>query len=411
MSTSYDNSVILNLFRERNIIEIKDYNLELSNKTDKLGSDFRDQLFKNYKNILKVTDNVNNLFLEMKNVDVSFTDLCFNDDIYKLQKLSEFQIDNRNKNDVKNDGETDSSDFSSLDNAKMILLLSNWSISITVFMKRFASSSTSSNIFQKALSNFEELGSNLSQFNDYEKSIEDKCKEFQYFILESSYSGSSAFTLEQWIKLYYLFNNYNYNFPWDKSNLKIVESIIFESIFQFDQVSLFKASNELIIKFVKSDAFKFKYIETIENKIKTKFNRLDTLLQDGLTNNNIANEISLFSLSASATYNVSDIVENSHLYSLGLTTSKRIELYNITEPILGLLHQLMKNGGSTIQLKKYKDKLIIILKDIIPKKTSHNEEEEIKLSDNFVNNFVSRTNDMNFTKLITNQIEALDQLK
>lgn len=79
---------VLPLFRDSHIPQIKDYQLELQNDLTKTNEAFQKNLLKNYNKILSLTDSVNDLSLNLKNVDQDFKSLCFNDEKFQLNKLA-----------------------------------------------------------------------------------------------------------------------------------------------------------------------------------------------------------------------------------------------------------------------------------------------------------------------------------
>lgn len=387
----------LQLFRERSIVQVKDYDLELSTKIDKTHEKFTKELQVHYKDILKVTDEVGQLFQKLKDGDALFMDLCFKDNLYKLNRIPEIEMMN---NDLHS-----SRVYSATSLSQPILIVSNWALAISDFISRFAVSSSSAKLFDQVILEFDELKKELPQASDYQKVITTKCNIFLQYLLTPP--SNINFTLTQWIRIYNLvLRDKIKDFPWEQPMLDELEELLFRSIFQEEIDSLLESNDELISNFVNTETFEAKLNENFLNDIKTRFHHLDELLISQKTSDNMNEDIMAYPTTLSDASNIQNVVEDSRLYCMGLSKYVRVQMYKIVRPLIDLIQKLEKHGGTPSQIKELREKLISILQEAIVVSPGDQDTTNSNMDD-LIAGFIHKHNDVNFNKLLNSQIESL----
>lgn len=393
-----NDSDTLRLFRERSIVQVKDYDLELSTKIDKTHQRFTKELQVHYKDILKVTDEVGQLFQKLKDGDALFMDLCFKDNFYKLNKLPEV-TNMLNKDSHKPSIHSDTS------LSQPILIVSNWALAISDFISRFATSSSSAKLFDQVIFEFDELKKELPQVSDYHKVITSKCNNFLQYLLTSP--SNMNFSLSQWIRIYNLVLRYKIKeFAWEQPMLDELEQLLFKSIFQEDIDSLLKSNDELISNFVHTETFETKLNEKFLNDINTQFSHLDELLISQKTSDEMNQDIIAYPANLNDASNVQNVVEDSRLYCMGLSKYGRVEMYKIVTPLIELIQELESHGGTSLQIKELRERLISILQEAIVVSPEDQDNTNSNMDD-LIAGIIHKHNDVNFNKLLNSQIESL----
>ncbi len=273
---------VLPLFRDSHIPQIKDYQLELQNDLTKTNEAFQKNLLKNYNKILSLTDSVNDLSLNLKNVDQDFKSLCFNDEKFQLNKLAPLPYQTTTHISPPRDEEKVSIP------SQNILVISNWTISINNFCNRIVTSTTPSRIFDELLLNFHEL-SLIPVPSKFEALVKDKCCRLQKFLVDSM--KTLNLTLLQWVKLYNLLNT-EFSSKWDDDLLSIFNESLFETLFNDNvQALLISSANSkdhqyhsnqqykdaIVVDFVNSSTFRDHLIRRTVKEINTHLDTLSTL--------------------------------------------------------------------------------------------------------------------------------------
>ncbi|CCE63353.1 hypothetical protein TPHA_0E02610 [Tetrapisispora phaffii CBS 4417] len=435
--SSVSEAQILDLFRQNTIVEIKDYNIELSQKTVKVKDEFKEALYQNYQQILNVTNDIDSLLTNLKTTNTEFTKLCFDDNSFKLNKLPDFISPQPNATDIDLSDNHIEEDLNST--TSNILIVSQWSIAVSDFICRFNASSTSSEeLLDNLIRLFFKLSDNIDVIlKKFKVSVERNSKQFIDFLFDvSSYGNHTFFSLKQWIMIYKLVNDEKISkLAWDKSILTKLNNAFFQNIFKFSENELFyhnytKMNNNnfnkdssLIKDFIETDIFKTKYIENLESQIDNKFKIINSIRneiekENGDIRNNELNipkvTLRFYPETTHNSISISELVANSYNQSLGLTTSKRNDLYVNIKPLLTLLSQLKKhseNDFNKANCKKQSDKLIKILEEIIPKVSETeleiNKDETVNM---FVDDFVNLSSDLKFRDLLNKLIKEIKEI-
>lgn len=390
-----DYSAALQLFRERSIAQVRDYDLELSSRVARSHERFTRELQTHYKDILKVTDEVDRLYVDLKEGDAMFMDLCFKDDLYKLNKLADYQ------------GETDRSSSLPIEThsvsggtSQTLLVVSSWVLAISDLISRFATSTSALKLFDNVMREFDELKVVLDDGMVYETVIKSKCEAFLQFIC----SPDINLTISQWIRIYNLaLNDGRQVFPWKVKSLEQLEKILFEAVFRENLDTLLGSDDELIADFVATSKFKEALNKKLLKDSQTLFERLDMLIESDAPDSPIL----AFPETRLTTINISEIVQESQYYSMGLATRQKVQWYKIITPLTGIIEKLQHHGG-TSQAKQLREKLVKKLQQQKPIKTSQ-DGKQASMND-VVSRMIDQYNEAKFTTMVESKIRSLTEI-
>lgn len=391
-SGAEDYSAALKLFRGRSIAQVRDYDMELSSKVVKSHERFTKELQVHYKDILKVTEEVNRLYADLKEGDALFMELCFKDELYKLDKLPDFYSGSDGKA-----GQPARTGGVGGETSQTLLVVSQWVLAISDLVSRFASSSSASKLFDSVMREFSELQALLDSADGYEKVIAAKCEIFLQFLC----SPDTNLTLSQWIRTHNLvLQDGRQVFPWKKSTLEQFEGILFETVFREDLDSLLGSTDELVAHFVASEKFEGALKKKLLKDSQTLLERLDKLIEsDGPDSPVLA-----FPETRPTAFNIPELVQESQFYSMGLATSRKVQWYKISTPLTGIIEKLEQHGGSS-EAQRLREALIERLQQ--QKATAAPQDEEPASMDDVVSRMMSSYNDNKFTSMIDSKIRSL----
>ncbi|CCD26874.1 Golgi transport complex subunit COG1 NDAI_0I03060 [Naumovozyma dairenensis CBS 421] len=389
------------LFENYHIQQIKDFNISFNNRVHKVNVEFNNELNVKYKDILSVTNEVNTLFQKLKSIDSNFKELCFNDNLYQLRKIPDLSSIDDGSSTIssnKNRGGMNIESDKQFINSQLLLKISNWSLSISNFMTRFPVSSNPTILFNDMITNFNILRDTCDlSTQSYDTIISCKCKEFQNFLIDSINSSKIDFPLIEWIKLYNLFFNIlpdrshskkqgcehqphsnNLQRWWDHDKVNQLESLIFNSIFQYDIDTLLQLSpspsttiddgyegnndNLLISSFIKMEKFEKRLIGKTIDDIKKCIENI----KDSTENEHAQGGKDNANLDSSTDENINIIIKQSKLLSMGLINDQRIKLFENSKPIITMIKNLKTYNCDSAIIKKLKDEFTQLLQDSIP---------------------------------------------
>ena len=390
-----DYSAALQLFRERSIAQVRDYDLELSSRVTRSYERFTRELQTHYKDILKVTDEVDRLYVDLKEGDAMFMDLCFKDDLYKLNKLADYQ------------GETNRSSSLPIEThlvsggqSQTLLVISSWVLAISDLISRFATSTSALKLFDSVMSEFDELKVALEDDMAYETIIKSKCEAFLQFVCSSDIN----LTISQWIRIYNLaLNDGRQVFPWKVESIEQLEKVLFEAVFRENLDTLLGSDDELIADFVATRNFKEALNKKLLKDSQTLFERLDKLIESDTPDSPIL----AFPETCLTTINIPEIVQESQYYSMGLVTRQKVQWYKIITPLTGIIEKLQHHGG-TSQAKELRESLVKKLQQQKPIKTSQ-DDKSASMSD-VVSRMIDQYNDAKFTTMVESKIRSLTEI-
>lgn len=388
------------MLRERSVVEVRDHDLEVSAQAAKLHDKFTDELRLHYGEILEVTNEVELLYEQLRETDAGFRDLCFKDDVYRLKKLEPMA-------DSVAQWPSPSAAVDTTEPRK-ILLVSNWSLAVSNFVSRFAISSASAKLFGEVMAQFARLRQGLPTLRAYDEVISSRCREFLQYVVDSR-GNNVSFTTAQWARLYYLVlcQSQEVPLPWDADQVRQLEPVLFASVFEEPLDTLLKSSDEAVTKFVHSAVFEQKSKEKTLHDVERQFHRLEELLSQP------ADETPTLTYpSAVHELDVTDIVHNCRLHSMGLTTTARVDMYNVVEPLTQMLRKLQESEGASDQVAKLRTRLVEILERNLPATSQEppSAAAEPRTMDELVASITTRHDDQNASQLIRSQIIALQAL-
>lgn len=413
---------VLPLFRDSHIPQIKDYQLELQNDLTKTNEAFQKNLLKNYNKILSLTDSVNDLSLNLKNVDQDFKSLCFNDEKFQLNKLTPLPYQTTTHISPPRDEEKVSIP------SQNILVISNWTISINNFCNRIVTSTTPSRIFDELLLNFHEL-SLIPVPSKFEALVKDKCCRLQKFLVDSM--KTLNLTLLQWVKLYNLLNT-EFSSKWDDDLLSIFNESLFETLFNDNvQALLISSANSkdhqyhsnqqykdaIVVDFVNSSTFRDHLIRRTVKEINTHLDTLSTLrakLKEPETlhkldifhdNDTNLNDGTVSPLDDDA---LKQYIDTAVFYSKGLTNDTTLQIYQTVQPTIEILQNLELYKCPQETLTDLRNKLITQLQEF-KTQISSRLPSLLENSTSVVDDFITSYNNHNLLQLVIDQITQLRQ--
>lgn len=331
----------LKLFRECSLEQVRDYDLELSSRIDKTRNRFREELRAHYKDILKVTGEVDRLYRELKSGDALFMDLCFKDDLFKLTKLPEFQ----SCADVGTLGDSSAVPFSEA-SSQPVLAVSQWVLAISDMISRFATSSSSSKLFDSVMQAFDGLRPVQDRLGDYQEVISSKCDAFLRFAC----SPEASLSVSQRIRVDNLVGSERH-LPWNTDLVGKLGQQTFDFILENHLDDTLRSNDELVSSFVAAEQFKQRLSSKLKADITTQLQRLDGILE--------ARQEDLIpsDLPALSTAGIQELIQKSQYYCMGLVTDRQVEWYKIIVYLIDLIEKLEQYGGESLG-KELRNQLI-----------------------------------------------------
>lgn len=405
--TSID-AELIELFSTKHIPQIRDELKYVNHELNKIDINLNSNLNLHYKDILNITSNVTDLFNSLQAIDADFRDLCFNDEIFQLQSLPEFNINSNNSSNSTNSGNIEnlnnhenssSKELNSVYSLKKknstnsnLLILSqlslqlqrlinfNFDIDDDMTNNNYTKNNSFVKIWNELLIKLNELPHDcfIACNDNFHKIVKDNCQKLQNFIIDNN--ENLPFSELQWIQFYNILNlgkktnetnilkvdekkSTIDKFPWDAKLTERLVELIFNNLYN---ILIFDEDNMIILNFKKMNKDFEKFIFA---KINTNFENDMNELTNKLEQNNIINDTETSDNDASATTTDSktDTVNSSSIlaYTLDstyLTTDKLDVEYLINQANLqsnGLINE------SRIVIDKLIRKLINNLEDWI----------------------------------------------
>lgn len=443
-----DNTV-LQYFREYHVPQVKDKLLQVTQDLAKNDDLLNQNLKLHYNDILTITKNVNNLYVDLQDIDTKFRQFCFDDAKYQLKKLPDFiqysQLKDKNIDKDKDNKVYDSNSKNIHDKDKnqneieLLLLISQWSLSVSKFISTTAQSfpnninentSYTDNIFSNSM--METL------FEKFDKLIEDNHKDislvdpnFKYFksinekivsLQKHLITNANMINLShlQWIRFFNLINIKSKDvLPWDSDMVSRLNDIIMDKIIMLvlSANGKFK-DNDTINKFIDSSEVNQRLITHLKDKIQQNLTNLKDVIKS-TANGEIEQNMNLDrneELSLVRYLDINSLIHNSKLISLGLTNERRQKVYDLVEPVIQMIQNLIDYNCDHESLKSLQNELLDILKEqclthITIDNDSRTKNDDINSNTTaLINNYVDSYHKDSFIHLIQSQIQRLESL-
>ena len=433
-------STVLQYFKTNHVPQVKDKLLQLTQDLAKNDDLLNQNLKLHYNDILNITEDVNHLYMNLQDTDTHFRKFCFDDAKYQLKKLPDFIQYSQNKDDNINNLCTYKVDNKSQDDHKMLLLISQWSLSVSKFLSIMVQqplsnhnddiSNVNDNLFSNSLIDalFENFGklinekpSNISYIDPnfkYFKSIRDKIVCLQRKLIENS----NLINLDhlQWIRFYDLINLKSIDIlPWDSEMVSKLNDIIMDKIIR---LVLFHnhilKDNETVKSFTDLKEFNLRLITHLKERIQNNLNKLESILKvndEKVDQNMKINKIHKFSIDKYR--DINSLIQNSKSLSLGLVDERRQEVYDLVEPTIEMIQGLIDYKCDHESLKVLQNQLIDILKEqclkgtnLINVSTNTNDTDIHSNTTTLINDYVDSYHTNSFIHLIQSQIQRLESL-
>ncbi|SMN18059.1 similar to Saccharomyces cerevisiae YGL223C COG1 Essential component of the conserved oligomeric Golgi complex (Cog1p through Cog8p) [Maudiozyma saulgeensis] len=413
---------VLDLLKTRTISDVKDYLLDINRKLSVTEEEFNKELKVHYSVILHVIQNISLLHNDLSKTDTEFRELCFNDSLYQISKLPTFEpkmlsvehhaLDSNNNNNNNNDDK---------DLQSVTLRVTNWVLAVTTFIDRFTNSNDNRNAF------FEDMitrSLNLSNDNNesifvrYQDIIKNKSRSLQEYIVESSIAHRIILNLEQSIDVFNLFHSTVSFFSWDKSLTEQYNNLLYDMILEdYDLESLYGNENmgnintPSVRDFLQSSLFKNNVIQRLINNIEDQLTQLEmsrnltsAVVETAKTNEEHDND---YDEEDDMDDEISTIVYQSLMQSMGLTSDHDITGYDNTELIMDQLKSLEDLNADATRVQILRDRLLAYL---LAKQKSLPENDKVtqpQNTDDTVQAILDNYNKTNLEDLISQQIKRL----
>lgn len=406
--TAQEQKQVDQLFREKTIPEVKNYGMEISRELASINDRFNEKMASKYWDILDVTNEVSGLSTLLKEVDQDFRELCYNDNLYQLKKLPELEVSFGEVSKGKIHDKPEHNETSNRDDM-MVMNITEWTLSIHKFISEIstASSETIINTLIENLSNnFSKINDDVHRMSRFQDVIKAKCKALQEYIVKAIANSEVYLTLLQWIKMDSIFQMKN--LPWDSVLYQKFEenmySYVFEEEEDLDSI-LFGSTNPVIKRFIETETFKNKLVSYMEKSIDEQFAKIRNQLSD-LDHGSASSELNnvLYPDTLSDRFSVQDIIKKGTLYSMGLNSQSKIELYELVNPLINQIEKMKLYGCREELIERYKKNLLEILEKMIPQGSSDGN------TNNDFSEVLDKYNKLNLDHLVKSQILAVHQL-
>ena len=450
-----DNTV-LQYFKELHVPQVKDRLLQVTQDLAKNDDLLNQNLKLHYNDILTITENVSNLYVDLQDTDTHFRQFCFDDAKYQLRKLPDFIQDSQLNDKVKDNSKYDS-DIMQVDNhnnknnknnknnntnqndIEILLLVSQWSLSVSKFIStKIKSFSSISNDTTSHMDNTFFNSTIETLFENFDRLIDEKPRDvsftdptFKYFksingkivcLQRHLIENSNMINLShlQWIRFYNLINTKSTDIlPWDVDMVSRLNDIIMDKIITLvlSVNGKFK-DNEIISSFIDSSEFNQRLITYLKDKIQQNLTTLKDIIQS-TTNGEVRGNMQInknqkFSLVEY--HDINSLIQNAKLTSLGLTNERRQEIYDLVEPIIQMIQNLIDYNRDHESLKSLQNELIDILKGqclshiTVSNSSTTKNNDMISNTTTLINNYVDSYHEDSFIHLIQSQINRLQSL-
>ncbi|CAL9737488.1 conserved oligomeric Golgi complex subunit 1 [Monosporozyma servazzii] len=427
---------VLQLFRENHIPQVRDKLLEVTQDLAKNDVLLNKNLKLHFGDILTITESVHEMYLELQDDDAHFRQLCFDDDKYQLGRLPDFEepLRNNESNHSKSMVNVDESsteggyDDDEDDDTELLLVVSQWSLAVSKFVSAVNGSATvSSSIFDELFTKFNQLVEYQGEvsFKDtnfkYYKSVVDKLLFLQSDLIENA--NIIMLNHLQWIQIYDLINDTTKtNLPWDEKLIVQLNDIIMDKVIRLvlsstgdDSKNKIEFSNNDRIKnFINSSQFNERILAHIKEKTRSNLNELKENLKIKVMDEFKVQEVSHRELD-----DLSVLIAESKLDSLGLISKNSRQIYDLVEPTIQMIQDLIKYNCDPTSVKEIQTEMIELLSNQCLSEMDENSsttptvattERQANDTSNLINGFVTTYHKSNLTRLIKSHIQRLQDI-
>ena len=359
---------VLALLKSRSITQIKDYLLGVNRRLSETNEQFNSQLKIHYTVILKVIQDIAALHSQLGDIDKEFRDLCFNDDLYQIHKLPNFE-----PVQLPNEMSIHEKEEMSSDNNKLVnvtLRVSNWILAVTNFIDRFTSANeNSSSFFDDMLTNTIDLSNeDTTQYERYQSIIRNKSTTLQKYVVEALSTHRIQLELTQNIQLFNLFHDTISFYQWDAAITKQYNDLLYDMILdEHDIEALYgkdkttsNISSPVVQTFLQSPIFKSTVVEKLVTSIENQLNQLESTQHMA----NIATDTESVENSGDDDEDkdideeISDIINDSISQSMGLISKRGVSTYQSIQSIIHKLSNLEDIGVETTRVQSLRQRLL-----------------------------------------------------
>lgn len=427
-----DNKV-LQLFKENHVPQVRDKLLEVTQDLAKNDVLLNKNLKLHYSDILTITEGVNKLYLGLQDNDTHFRQLCFDDDKYQLGRLPDFE-ENSFKTDKIDSKSVISVGGSSVNaddvdsDTELLLVVSQWSLAVSKFVSAVNGSTTvSTSIIDKLFTNFNQLVDYKDDisFTDtnfkYYQSVIDKLLFLQSNLIENA--NIIMLSHLQWIKIYNLINDTTKTIlPWDNKLISELNEITMDKVIKLvlsianvenNKNKIEFNSNDIIKDFINSTQFNDRILAHIKDKTRHNLNELKLILSNDNVDMESNKEITITHMEVD---DLTVLIEESKFDSLGLINKRRQQVYDLVEPTIQMIQQLIEYNCDSTAVKEIQTEMVDFLNnqclDSLHSNHIDSNEGDQTTADtsSLIAGFVASYHKDNFTHLIQSQIQRLQAL-
>ncbi|SCU83021.1 LAFA_0D01310g1_1 [Lachancea sp. 'fantastica'] len=330
------------LFREKSVVGVRDYNLNLKQEITRARDTFDKELSKRYTDILAVTDEVEILLQKARLADTSLMDLCFNDSKCKLETISEPAKGLSAQLEFINGyNSATAEDFGPPDEACCTLAVSEWVLAVLEFVQDPGS-----------LKNLDSLVNRFTTLNQVKVPeelyaiIAHKCESLESVILQHNLS----LTASHWVRLHELFHA-DQRAPFFKFNeVHAIDDLAFDFLLGNEDYLQRSATEIEVQNFFKTPVYRAKSIERALKLIDDQFQKYDSCeLTDKQSDLALYGDIDMQSLQL--------FIENVDSFCKGVIAAKDQELNTLVERVVETIGKLKSAGADTAVLADIKARL------------------------------------------------------
>ncbi|SCU95419.1 LADA_0G15522g1_1 [Lachancea dasiensis] len=335
-------SVAEDLFREKPVAEVRDYNLHLAQDIARANDNFERELSHRYTDILAITDSVEELLRRSREVDASLMDLCFNDSSYKLEPVADPNRETRDAIDLSRGHSSPASDH--LQDAKYALAVAQWTLAV----KSFLGDPAAPKNFDPLLSSFESIRG-FPHASRYDSTISANCQLLQAAVLEHKMSFSAL----QWVKLYHLFHAHAGSQVFVFDGIDTVSQLVCDFLLRNEDVLRNSQMDPEVQVFLKAPVFKSKSIESLLKNVEFQFERYYAACERTSTQ---PTSLNLYSFCAGDS--VASFVQDVDWFCHGIKDEQDRKLDNLLVSVSQLIQRLQHYGAETTTVDDIKNRLI-----------------------------------------------------
>ncbi|CEP62952.1 Golgi transport complex subunit COG1 LALA0_S06e07668g [Lachancea lanzarotensis] len=329
------------LFREKSVVEVRDYNLNLTQEIARARDTFEFELGKRYTDILAVTDEVEVLLQEARLADASLMDLCFNDSKCKLETVSEpvkelgTPLGLNGFNSASIVGSEASSE------AHCTLAVSEWVLAVLALVQDPGSLKNLDLLVSKF--GFINKVSVPEQFNTV---IADKCKLLESAVLQHALS----LTASHWVRLQKLFHDYQESPLFEFKQIHAIDELAFDFLLGNEDYLQRSVTDAEVQTFFKTPVYRAKSIERALKLIDEQFRKYES-------NDSSGEQSDLALYDDTDEESLQLFVKNVDLYCKGVITIKDQRLEALVERVIETIAKLKTSRVEANVLADIKNRL------------------------------------------------------